>query len=407
MNHLLGYTSGHLGKLNKSGWHLVCGSGLLLSPVDYHAYQLGNYSVVDKLAACTEGFVRTKIGTVGPTSTIDVIGRARNMILNDTGYWLAGNHVPRFISCCGGTALGCFANNTGTNEIAMQAGCYVMVPRLCFRLPQGQRAKAARVRFKGYSDFLIEANRIGSGGIENCAYPMKDFRKNNSVSGWKHTIYTDSPYWDTRGTDLLIAHASPFPDELTIKLAFFSNYWHGTSYGSWYEYSRTTTGKESTVGSSHSLKYYLGSNTHITYNGTFCGAIGTNCFKSGGSSESWDYAYPFCDGNNGTKNHTNTLTGASYGEEFAGVSGTVFKKTGGNFYTENMLNSTARSDSTWLVAPSIELTAWQVQALNNYGQIWVMYSNPSPWFATTDLVDLSGASRQIFVEGCKLEVELE
>lgn len=413
-NHLygIGVTTGHLGKLSKSGWHLVYGNGsILLSPVDYHAYQLGKYSSTSdgKQHACSEGFIRSKIGTLTRDAVIDVIGSARNMILNDTGYWLAGNHVPRYIACCGGTALGCFPNNVGTNEIAMQAGFYAMVPRLLFRLPAGRTASAARIRFKGYSDYMIEANKIGTGGIEQCAFDMNAFRKNKSVSGVSHDMYNSSSYWDTQGTDLLIAHADPDCDQLTIKKAFFSNFWHGTNYGtSWYQYSMVLAGRESKVGTSKSLKYYLGSNTNINYNPTFCGAIGTTCFRNGSSSASWtDYSYPFHTGNNGTKNHVNSLTGAAYGEEFAGVSGTIFKKTGGNFYTTSMLNSTSRGDTSWLVAPSIELTPWQLNALNQYGQIWVMYSNPSPWFCTTDIVDTFGASRQIYVEDCKLEVELD
>lgn len=408
-NHLygVGTISGHLGKISKSGWHLVYGNGnILLSPVDWHAYQIGHYTTAGGLHACDEGFLNTKIGYANSTPTINVIGEARSCILNDTGYWLSGNHCPRYIACCGGTALGCFANNTGINEIGFHAGFYAMVPRLLFRLPIGHVAKSAKLRFKGYSDYIIEAMKLSS--FDSCAFDMKAWRKNNSATGYSHTLYNDSTYWDTRGTDLLIAHASPFPDELTIKKAFYSNFWHGTNYGdSWYQYSRVLVGKESAVGTSHSLAYYLGNNTHISLNGTFCGAIGTNCFRSGGSSENWDYAYAFHDGNDGTKNHKNALTGATYGEEFAGQSGTLWKKNGGHFYSDSMLNSTARGDSTWLVKDGIPLTDWQLNALNSYGQIWVMYSNPSPWFCTKDIIDNHGASRQIYVEECKLEVELE
>lgn len=403
----IGTTTGHLGMLNKNGWHLVYGDGKILLPVtDYHAYQLGHYTTAGGYSACDEGFVQTKQSMTGQNATISVIGLARTMILNDTGYWLAGNHRPPFISCCGSCALGCFGNNIGTNEIAMQAGFYAMIPRCKFQLPAGQTAKSAEIVFKGYSDYMIECNKVGSGSWSSAAFDMKAFRANSSVSGSSHTMYNSSSYWDTQCTDILIAHASPFPDELTIKKAFYSNYWHGTDYGSsWYQYSRVLAGKESAVGSSKSMAYYLANNTHITYNGTFVGAVGTNAFPNGGSA-SYGNAFPFCDANDGTKTYNNSRTGSVGGEIFAGSAGYVYKKIGGTFYTDARLPSAAKNDKTWLTKASIPLTTWQLQALNQYGCIWVMVSNPSPWFCTTDVPPLLGASRQIFLEDFRLKVEL-
>lgn len=402
----IGHGTGHLGKISKSGWHLVYGDGkIFLAPDDYHAYQLGKYATASGYSACYEGFITSKTGMTGQNATIDVIGKARTMILNDSGHWLAGNHRPPFTSCCGSCALGCFGNNTGTNEIAMQAGFYAMIPRYRFTLPAGQAATKAEIAFKGYSDYMIECNKVGSSSWSNAAFDMKDFRANKSVSGSSHTMYNASSYWDTQCTDILIAHASPNPDELTIKNAFYSDYWHGTKYSSFYQYSRVLAGKESTVGTSKNMAYYLKGNNHITYNGTFCGAIGTNAFPGGGS-ENYTNAYPFCDANDGTKTYANSRTGQIGGEFFAGSAGYIYKKIGGHFYTETRLPSAASSVASWLVQPTIPLTSWQLNALNTNGFIWVMVSNPCPWFCTTDVPPLLGASRQIFLEDVKLKVEL-
>lgn len=403
----VGNVTGNLGKMNSGGWHLVYGDGcVFLSPKDYHAYQLGHYTSAGGYHACDEGFITSKTGMTGQNATIDVIGKARTMILNDSGYWLAGQHRPPFASCCGSCALGCFGNNIGTNEIAMNAGFFAMIPRYKFELPAGHTATKAEVAFKGYSDYMIECNKVGSGSWSNAAFDMKAFRANSSISGSSHTMYNSSSYWDTQCTDILIAHASTNPDELTIKNAFYSNYWHGTDYGSsWYQYSRVLAGKESNVGSSKSMAYYLKGNNHITYNGTFVGAIGTNAFPKGGSA-GYTNAFPFCDANDGTKTYANSRTGQIGGEFFAGSAGYIYKKIGGHFYTENRLPSAARSDATWLVQPTIPLTTWQLNALNTNGFIWVMVSNPCPWFCTTDVPPLLGASRQIFLEDVKLKVEL-
>ena len=408
-NHLYGIrNSGHLGKLNQGGSHLVYGDGKIILPVsDYHAYQLGHYTSAGGQTACDSGFIQTKVSMIGQEATISVIGLARSMILNDSGAWLAGNHRPPFASCCGSCALGCFGNNTGTNEIAMQAGFYAMIPRCLFKLPEGHSAVSAEIVFKGYSDYLIECNRVGSGSWSNAATDMKAFRLNSGASGWNHYMYNSSSYWDTQCTDILIAHASPFPDELTIKKAFYSNFWHGYNFGSsWYQYSRVLAGKESSVGSSKDMAYYLGNNTDITYNGTFVGAIGTSAFPNGGSA-SYGNAYPYCDANDGTKTYANSRTGQIGGEFFAGSAGYIYKKIGGHYYTDQRLPSAAKSDRTWLVKQSIPLTSWQLNALNQYRQIWVMVSNPSPWFCTTDIPPLSGASRQIFLEDFRLKVEID
>lgn len=406
----------NLGKLNRNGWHLVRGDGrILLAPSDYHAYQLGHYAVAQGLAACDRGFVDGGFGYLKQDAVESCIGLAKSMINNDTGYWLAGNFVPRYIACCGGTALGCFGNNTGTQEISLHAGVYVMIPRLCFRLPEGYRAKSACIRFKGYSDYVIEAIYVGNGTgyVNRWAKPMKDYRLNKSITGYSHTTSATAGGYDSWGTDLLIAHASCDPDELTIKNAFRSNFFAGQRRGSspWtttYPYDLVVRGYySSAISSSTSLAYYLGNNTDITYNGTFCGAIGTNRFAGGGSSVNYTNAYPYCDANDGTFTHKNALTGAEWGEVFAGVSGTLFKKTGGHFYTDDVLPSAAKSDRSWLVKRGIDLTSWQLNALNRNGYIWIMYSNPCPWFNTTDIVELHGLSRQIYVEDCRLEVELE
>lgn len=408
-NHLYGIrNSGHLGKLNQGGSHLVYGDGKIILPVsDYHAYQLGHYTSAGGYHACDEGFVTSKTGMTGQNATIDVIGKARSMILNDSGYWLAGNHRPPFASCCGSCALGCFGNNIGTNEIAMQAGFFAIIPRCLFRLPQGHTARSAEVVFKGYSDYMIECNKVGSGSWSNAAFDMRAFRLNKSVSGSSHTMYNSSSYWDTQCTDILIANASTDPDELTIKRAFYANYWHGTDYGSsWYQYSRVLAGKESAVGSSKSMAYYLDGNNNINYNPIFVGAVGTNAFPNGGS-ENYTNAFPFCDANDGTKTYANSRTGQIGGEFFAGSAGYHYKKIGGHFYTDQRIPSAAKNDRTWMARASIPLTKWQLDALNRVGEIWIMVSNPSPWFCTTDVPPLLGASRQIFLEDFRLKVEID
>lgn len=398
---------GHLGKLNKSGWHLVYGDGkIILPPANYQAYQIGEYSnIVGDVWNCDEGFIQTKVGVLTRTAVDKVIYKALDCIHGNGGHWIHGLHMPHFISCCGSTALGCFGNNTGTNEIGMQAGFYAMIPRVQFNLPEGKRALSARIRFKGYSDYLIEAMKVLGWTMDNWAYDFNGFRKNNRISGQSHTLYNSDSRYDTRGTDILIAHASPIAEELPIKQAFMSDFWHGNHFGSFYDYSLVVNGRQSEVGSSHSLSYYLQDSANRVYNPTFCGAIGTNAFRNGGSSEDWNYNYPYHDANNGTKTYYSER--GTYGQEFSGQAGCVFKKIGGNFYTNDMLNSTARSDSSWLVKPYIDLPQWQVDALNSYGTLWIMVSNPSPWFNTTDLVDTFGASRQIFLEDYRLEVELE
>lgn len=407
--HLYGMKAdgGHLGKLNKSGWHLVYGDGkILLPPSYYQAYQIGNYSnIVGDVWNCDEGFIQTKVGTLTRTAVDEVIYKALDCIHGNGGHWIHGLHLPHFISCCGSTALGCFGNNTGTNEIAMQAGFYAMIPRLRFSLPEGKTALSARIRFKGYSDYLIEAKKVGSYSMDQWAYDFNGFRKNNLISGQSHTLYNNDSRYDTRGTDLLIAHAAPVAEDLPIKLAFMSDFWRGQHFGSFYDYSLVVNGRQRAVGTSHSLAYYLKGSVNRTYNATFCGAVGTNCFHNGASSESWDYNYPYHTANNGAKTYYSER--GTYGQEFPGQAGCVFKKIGGNFYTSDMLNSTSKSDTTWLVKPYIDLPQWQVDALNSYREIWIMVSNPSPWFNTTDIVDTFGASRQIFLEDYRLEVELD
>lgn len=407
----VGTNTGNLGKMNKGGWHLVYGENIvLLSPKDYLAYEVGLYNQYQ----CYQGFTSGGIATIKQTETIKVINDGQNNVTaNDgrgSGVWWHGLHEPNFVSCIGSSMLGCASWNH-VDQMSYNAGCYMMIPMLMFELPSGHTAKRARIRFKGYSEAVTCSQNIASGTdkSDRWAVPMKTWRKGSSgfASG-------TTPYSPTSGNtkfvstmpEMLFAWASPYSDEFRIRQMFYTKFANNQDQSSWLQYDLLLNGSTS-AGSHKNFRTYVNGMINMNKNGLFCGACGGNGYRNAGSSQDWDYAYPYMDGNDGTWTHKNCRFGGDWGENFGDYGGTVFKQVGGHFYADNMLNSTARGDSSWLVTPYIQLQEWQLRALNEHGFIWIVYANPCPWFCTTDKPSHMGGSKQVYVEGCKLEVQLD
>lgn len=372
--------------------HLICTQNLvIINADDWYGYQVGEYNG-DQL--CDKGFTRVGIKSSGCTNCIR---DAYDLLLNDGGYWLKNpNWQPTFASSCGTCAIGC-VNGTDSAAVGLNSGCYINIPVKHFSIPAQYRSKniiGAKARIKGYSDRIIECSsyRSGSSNWQRWSVPYRDFLINNSI--FSRTITpkssTNFPAYDSECGEMIMMVADANRHNLTARRLFFLE-----------NNNPFSVHLNASTSSQKNLKTIW--NTEIQHTWQFS-LIGCNKYAHGTTIDHTN-GHPLNQVNTGTVNHQNHLTGSDWGAYFSGIGGTFISQTGGFYVRRSEMPNAAVSDTSWLASSYIEFNPQQLQALKQNNGIWVMLGNPSPWFNTTDQVDLYGAQRQIWIEDYRLELD--